>query len=205
MIRTAGTDPDIRVRLLDAAAAAFTRRGFAQTTIDDIALAVGGTKGLVYYHFRSKFDVFLAVYDRGVAMVREAVDPLADAPGSGLERLRPMATAHVMNLMENFPYHSVVHQGVRDQSSESLTVGQRDALVGLNRSREEYELMFRRVIAEGIADGSLRPVDAALAARVLLSSLNAVDLWFRQRQQSEDSLRAMAGDVVDLIIGGITA
>lgn len=206
MTSSADTDPHIRVRVLDAAAAAFARRGFAKTTIDDIASAVGATKGLVYYHFRSKFDIFLAAYELGMHKVKAVVEPLAESPGSGLERLKGMATAHVVNLMEDVNYHHVVHQGVRDQSSESLTVHQRDALVNLNQLREEYELLFRRVVQEGVDDASLRSVDPPLATRVLLSSLNAVDVWYReQEQQPPGGIRALAEDVVDLILIGVAA
>ncbi|MFF2841474.1 TetR/AcrR family transcriptional regulator [Paenarthrobacter sp. NPDC057981] len=206
MTSTADADPGIRARVLDAAAAAFARRGFAKTTIDDIALAVGATKGLVYYHFRSKFDIFLAAYELGMHKVKAVVEPLADSSGSGLERLERMATAHVINLMEDVDYHHVVHQGVRDQSSESLTVGQREALVKLNQLRKDYELLFRRVVEEGVADGSLRKVDPPLATRVLLSSLNAVDVWYReQEKQPSEGIRALAGDVVDLILGGVAS
>ncbi|MDI2033539.1 TetR/AcrR family transcriptional regulator [Paenarthrobacter nitroguajacolicus] len=206
MTSTADADPGIRARVLDAAASAFARRGFAKTTIDDIAMAVGATKGLVYYHFRSKFDIFLAAYELGMHKVKAVVEPLADSPGSGLERLKRMATGHVINLMEDVDYHHVVHQGVRDQSSESLTVGQREALVNLNQLRKDYELLFRRVVEEGVTDGSLRKVDPPLATRVLLSSLNAVDVWYHeQEKQHAEGIRALAGDVVDLILGGIAS
>lgn len=206
MTTAADADPHIRARVLDAAATAFARRGFAKTTIDDIASAVGATKGLVYYHFRSKFDIFLAAYELGMHKVKAVVEPLAESPGSGLERLKRMATAHVVNLMEDVDYHHVVHQGVRDQSSESLTVGQREALVNLNQLRKDYELLFRGVVEQGVNDGSLRQVDPPLATRVLLSSLNAVDVWYReQEQQAPEGLQSLAGDVVDLILDGVSS
>lgn len=204
MSKSGEADQAIRGRILDAAARAFARRGFDKTTIDDIAQAVGATKGLVYYHFRSKFDIFLAAYELGMHKVKEIVEPLADSPGSGLERLRRMAVGHTMNLMEDVDYHNVVHQGVRDQSSESLTVRQRDALVELNQLRRDYELLFRHVVEEGMKDGSLRPLDAALTTRVLLSSLNAVDVWYRQQdERSPAAVRSLAQDVVDVILCGV--
>jgi AcrR family transcriptional regulator len=204
MSKTGDTDPAIRGRILDAAARAFARRGFDKTTVDDIAHAVGATKGLVYYHFRSKFDIFLAAYELGMNKVKEIVEPLAESPGSGLERLRGMAIGHTMNLMEDVDYHNVIHLGVRDQSSESLTVRQRDALVELSQLRRDYELLFRRVVEEGMKDGSLRPLDAALATRVLLSSLNAVDVWYRpQDDRSPEAVRSLAEDVVDVILCGV--
>ncbi|MET0450695.1 MAG: TetR/AcrR family transcriptional regulator [Mycobacterium sp.] len=206
MSASAELEPDVKGRILDAAADAFMVRGFANTTIDDIADDVGATKGLIYYHFRSKFDIFLAVYEDGMRRVRERVEPYAGAPGTGRERLEAMSIAHVENLMTELGYHHVVHQGVRDQSSTALKVRQRDALAALNELRSDYERMFRRVITEGIADGSLRNVDDALATRTLLSNLNAVDVWYRKIEgQTETELRDLAGQVVDILIGGVAA
>ncbi|NUL46510.1 TetR/AcrR family transcriptional regulator [Cellulosimicrobium funkei] len=204
MRKSADADPAIRGRILDAAARAFARRGFDKTTVDDIAGAVGATKGLVYYHFRSKFDIFLAAYELGMRQVTEIVAPLAESSGSGLERLHGMALGHMLNLMEDVDYHNVIHLGVRDQDSESLTVRQRDALVELNQVRRDYEQLFRGVVEEGVRDGSVRAVDASLATRVLLSSLNAADVWYRaQEGQPPEAVRKLAEDVVDVILRGV--
>ncbi|GAA2969365.1 TetR/AcrR family transcriptional regulator [Glutamicibacter bergerei] len=206
MTKSPELDMSIREKILDAAAAAFTRRGFSKTTMDDIAKSVGATKGLIYYHFPSKFDIYLGGYELGMNKVKQAVEPMADQGGSGLERLRQMSIAHVRNLMINPKYHHLIHQGVRDQASESMTVRQRESLMELNQLRKDYELIFRGIIEDGVADGSLRAVDPVLATRVLLSSLNAVDMWYREMDdQSEDKIQAMAEGVVDLVIGGVQA
>jgi AcrR family transcriptional regulator len=197
-------DADARGRILDAAAEAFMRTGFAATTIDDIARAVGATKGLVYYHFRAKFDLFLAVYEEGMRRVRDRVEPHADGPGSGRERLVAMAVAHELNLMEDLAYHQVVHQAVRGEIAGGLKVRQRDALQAQNELRHDYERMFRRVVDDGIADGSLRRVDPSLATRTLLSNLNAVDVWYRRRaDQPPAEVQRLAREVVDLLVGGL--
>ena len=205
-----GASPDVvvdpKARILDAAADAFMRQGFADTTVDDIADAVGATKGLIYYHYRSKFDIFLAAYEQGMQRVRERVEPLVTGPGSGRERLESMSVAHVVNLMNDLSYHHVVHQGVRDQQSTALKVRQRDALIALSELRQDYEILFRDVVAEGVADGSLRNIDVALATRVLLSSLNAVDVWYRKSDgQTDQNPTELAQAVVDLVIRGVAA
>ncbi|MFF2088299.1 TetR/AcrR family transcriptional regulator [Nocardia sp. NPDC058176] len=194
----------IKRRILDAAAEAFMNQGFSTTTVDDIADSVGATKGLIYYHFRSKFDLFLAAYERGMLQVRSQVKPLASMPGTGFERLLAMSTQHVVNLMNDLAYHHVVHLGVREQASAALKPRQRDALAALNTLRAEYEELFLRVVEEGIADGSIRQVRASLATRTLLSSLNAVDVWFHQIEgQPAEDLEKLAADVVDIVIGGL--
>ncbi|MGW0043850.1 TetR/AcrR family transcriptional regulator [Rhodococcus sp. NPDC003348] len=195
---------DVTVRILDAAADAFMRGGFANTTIDDIAHRVGATKGLIYYHFRSKFDIFLGVYEDGMRRLDAVVRPLANGPGTGRARLEAMSRAHVVNLMTDLGYHHVVQQGVRDQSSTAIKARQRDALLALNELRRDYERLFHGVIVDGMRDGSLRQADPSLAARTLLSSINAVDTWYRPIEgQGESEIVALAGDVVTLIIGGI--
>ncbi|GHF70896.1 AcrR family transcriptional regulator [Amycolatopsis bartoniae] len=197
---------EVRQRILDAAAEAFMAGGFANATIDDIAREVGATKGLVYYHFRSKFDIFLAVYEEGMRRVRERVEPHARGEGTARERLVAMAVAHELNLMEDLAYHHVVHQAVRDQRSTALKARQRDALTALNRLRSDYEQLFRGVVTEGIEDGSLRRVDPALATRTLLSNLNAVDMWYhRVDGQPADEVHALAHRIVDLLIGGLAS
>jgi AcrR family transcriptional regulator len=197
---------DVRSRILDAAAEAFMRSGFAGTTIDDIARDVNATKGLVYYHFRSKFDIFLAVYGEGMRRVRERVEPHAGGTGTAHDRLVAMSIAHLLNLMESLAYHHVVHQAVRGEPAAALKVRQRDSLQALNGLRSDYEQIFRAVVQEGIEDGSLRPVDPALAARTLLSNLNAVDMWYRRVDgQGPEQLRELAGRIVDLLIGGLAA
>jgi AcrR family transcriptional regulator len=202
------TSPEVEVgarsRILDAAAEAFMVNGFAGTTIDDIARDVGATKGLVYYHFRSKFDIFLAVYGEGMRRVRERVEPHAEGSGTGRERLAAMSVAHLLNLMEDLAYHHVVHQAVRGEASIALKARQLDALLALNRLRTDYERMFDRVVNDGIDDGSLRSVDSRLATRTLLSNLNAVDMWYRRVEgQTRDELHALAHRIVDLLIGGL--
>ena len=55
-----------RRRLLDAAASVFARRGFAATSLDEVAEEAGFSKGAVYSNFSSKEDLFLAVLDEHV-------------------------------------------------------------------------------------------------------------------------------------------
>jgi AcrR family transcriptional regulator len=64
-----------RAALLDAARAAFTARGFARTSVDDIVRSARLTKGALYHHFKDKRAVFEAVF-RGIeeALVRRVAE-----------------------------------------------------------------------------------------------------------------------------------
>ena len=68
-----------RRHLLDAAAVVFARDGFHGASLDDVAATAGFTKGAVYSNFKSKEDLFLAVFDDRFA--RESPRHAASARG----------------------------------------------------------------------------------------------------------------------------
>jgi TetR/AcrR family acrAB operon transcriptional repressor len=72
-----------RQRLLDAAERVFLEQGVAGTSLNDIAVAAGTTRGAIYWHFADKADLFNAMMDRVVlplesAMVHVEKDAAAD-------------------------------------------------------------------------------------------------------------------------------
>jgi AcrR family transcriptional regulator len=78
-----------REELIAAAERLFIARGFHATSVDEIALEAGYTKGAVYFNFESKEDLFFAVYerraDRAVAEYERAIREAG--PVGGSERL----------------------------------------------------------------------------------------------------------------------
>jgi AcrR family transcriptional regulator len=86
-----GTEPSASLRsqhveatrraVLAAARSSFGSKGYAQTSVDEIAAAARVTKGAVYHHFASKVALFRAVYSEveaeAQARTAEAVDPKA--------------------------------------------------------------------------------------------------------------------------------
>jgi AcrR family transcriptional regulator len=57
--------PEVRrAQILDAAQSCLARRGYHQTTMDDLVRESGLSKGSLYWHFDSKEEVLLALFDR---------------------------------------------------------------------------------------------------------------------------------------------
>lgn len=87
--RTAGSDPGTRDRLLAAAAAEFAARGFAGANLDRIARAARVNKAMVYYHFKSKADLYRHILDDMFGAVAARVRDVAasaDAPEAKVRR-----------------------------------------------------------------------------------------------------------------------
>lgn len=99
--RTKADAQATRVGLLDAAEQLFQARGVSRTSLNDIAVAAGTTRGAIYWHFKDKADLFNAMMDRvtlpleqtlNVTQVECSSDPVADIRHAMLEALRLIAT-----------------------------------------------------------------------------------------------------------------
>jgi AcrR family transcriptional regulator len=80
--RTTGSTAGLtRTRILDAARALFAERGYAGTSMRDLADALGMTKAALYYHFPGKAEILLAL----VEPLLDRLDAIGDDAGRGRE------------------------------------------------------------------------------------------------------------------------
>jgi len=203
-VNSARTD-EHRIMILDAAAECFMRDGFEAATIDEIAAAIGSSKGLIYYSFKSKADLFFAVYERSIERALVDLVPLAASDGTAIDRLRRVCQRHVHLLMETLPYHVVTRMGIESHLSRAMTPTQRNTLVGLKKLRDHYEKLFADLIQEGVGDCSLRKINVSLAAKTVLGAINSVSIWYRPRKNETRAERhAIAVEVSEIVISGLS-
>ncbi len=136
-----------RHRLLDAAELLFQARGVSRTSLNDIALQAGATRGAVYWHFKDKADLFNAMIERVTLPLEESFqrmgqgrspDPLQDIRGAMLDALHRAATDAQMRRVFEVATHKVEyvdemravrlrHLAVRDECVSQLGKGLRQA------------------------------------------------------------------------------
>ncbi|MEM9621217.1 MAG: TetR/AcrR family transcriptional regulator [Pseudomonadota bacterium] len=153
--------------LLQAAAMLFASRGFLATSMRDIAKAVDMLPGSIYYHFPSKDDLLLAIYQAGVEQISatftEAVTPLDDP----WQRLSAGMAALVRAVTEESSGTRVIFKVMPDDVPRY-----RDELIAF---RDEFEALFRDLIEQL----PLQPnVDKHLVRLMMLGAGNHAQLWF---------------------------
>ena len=68
MVRKTKEDTEqTRLAIMEAALQTFYEKGFSRTTFDEIAKRIDMTKGAVYWHFRNKADVIVAIIKQRIA------------------------------------------------------------------------------------------------------------------------------------------
>lgn len=77
-----------RRQVLDAAIQTLAARGFAHTSVSDIAEAAGMSKGAVHYHFSRKAELISQVLARCLEVTEERLRAAWDAPGSPSDKIR---------------------------------------------------------------------------------------------------------------------
>ncbi len=180
--------------ILDAAAAVFMKLGFAGTSLDDISDHYGASKGIIYYHFRSKTALFFAVQRRAMDLTNAAITQATAQGGSARERLERMAVAHTLLMMEHLDYLRVAAQGLELHLSGRTTQEERDALVQIAALRDANEKLYLDVLNEGAASGEFRPINARIAVKALLGALNWTSRWYHPRAQETEQERSALAD-----------
>lgn len=85
--------------LLDAAENVFYEHGVASTTLNDIAVSAGLTRGAIYWHFKDKTDLLHAMFRRAMFPMEALLNELENAAGDDpLQALREMCVQALTNL-----------------------------------------------------------------------------------------------------------
>jgi len=191
-----------RAEVLDAAAEAFMERGYAATSIDDVANRLGCTKGRVYHYFQAKGELFLGVHRRALEMAMHAVQPFNDSSRSARERLYLMVSAHARLMMEETSYMRLAVQHVE----MSLTLEgrtSRQELLDVFALRNEYEGYFEAAIAEGVRAGEFRQVNPDLMAKACLGTLNWMTVWYRPGDTAGAEPDEIVAEFAKFVISGL--
>ena len=173
--RTALVEASRRRAIEDVASDLFRQRGYAATSVRDIAAALSMQGPSLYAHVASKEDVLWAIVDRAASRFEAAADSAEDRaassqPADPAEAIAALVRAHVSVVTSDVGEASVfVHEW------RSLGDERRAAVLA---RRDAYEARFRRHIADGISIGVFGLTDPAIASTVILSALNAVATWY---------------------------
>jgi AcrR family transcriptional regulator len=99
-------------RILRAAEELLGERGYDGVSMRDVAERAGITKALIFYHFRSKDDLFGTVLDRYYEAHTQALQTSLDIEGTPRERIRRMLEAYLTFIYQNRLYPRLVQQEI---------------------------------------------------------------------------------------------
>lgn len=155
--------PDSRREILRVAEEIFAHKGYAATTTREIAEAAGVTKGLLFYHFQTKQQLYLTVIENLIQSLTQLAVP--ERRIEGMDRLD-----HVRAFLEGWTDFQAEHpNAVKLLTRELMDEGKFHRMVTDNYIRPLYEFGIA-FVKDGIAEGIFRDVDPFHFAQVLGAS-----------------------------------
>lgn len=183
-----------RREIAAVAARLFYEQGYDAVGMRAVAAAVGIRVASLYHHFPSK-SLLLdeIVTDVSTAFIETRLPALLDPGRPVAPRIRSLLVDHIGYFWEHRIERTV---GVRDL--QRLPPARAEAV---QEARRRYQRALGEVIAEGVADGSLRTADPFLAATAALAVVNGVNDWYKPGGLR--SLEEVAHATVELVVEGI--
>jgi AcrR family transcriptional regulator len=168
-----------RMQILLAASREFARKSYTQVNLDDILAQAEVTKGAMYFHFRSKYELALAIIDRQNLLSYEMVSDVLSRRLSGLESLVDIS-------------FQIVSRDIGDEVARAgfnllESIGRDDGVRA--RVLDEWAQAFAELVGRANAEGDvIADRDAADVGRLLV----AVFMGLRQTTDVDDPQRYFA-------------
>lgn len=161
----AGTLEERRALILETAASRFEAKGYAGTSVDEIARELGITKAAVYHYWGSKEELLAGIQDRALALLREKLDRLDEEDSPYETHFEATVAAYIDAVLENKSFVSVL---LRDFVSSERT-----------RERQRaFRHQCREMLEREIAAGNIRASDPEVLTLAIVGLCSTIASWY---------------------------
>lgn len=180
--------------ILEVATNLFKSKGYAGTSMRDLAEAVGIEASSLYSHVESKDELLQNICFRMATRFMESMDQVLNTPNcSSTELLEMIIRDHVQIITEDINATAVFWHEWKYLSDSAQSK--------LSQMQIDYEHKFRSVLDKGVESGEFNISDTTFTTMAILSSLNGLQKWRTYSMPPEDLGCAFS----ELFIDGIKA
>mgnify|MGYP001945834152 CR=1 FL=1 len=155
---------EARETFLRAATVLINEQGYLGASVKKISERLNVTKGAFYHHNEAKDDLVEACFARTLEIMRHAQREAAAATKTGYDNLAAVCAALLYYQLEG---------SAPLLRTSALTSVPENIHKELIKEFERVSGRFSLVCSDGIADGSLRPVNASISAQMITAMINA--------------------------------
>lgn len=170
----------------------FSRQGYHNTSLEEIAAALGVSKGTLYNYVSDKQEILFAFHNMGMDIGERVATAAEESDLSGAERIRFAISTYIAEVSEELGGYGVIAE------IGALKPEDRQAIVA---RRDKLDRRFIQMVEDGVADGSLRDVDARMCVFTFLGAMQLVPNWFSPEGRLTG--RQVADSIADILINGM--
>jgi len=171
--------------ILIKAAAMFKDKGFAASSMRDLAETVGIEAASLYNHIKSKSEILQEIILHAATECNMHLDEVDIEGKSSLKKIEDIIRFHVRMMLNRFEeYHVMTHEWIH--LSEPY-------LTNFITQRRNYVQRLEAIVDEGIQNKEMKPVIPYVAVLTILSAVRGLEFWHRSQkkyspQQMEDNM-----------------
>lgn len=163
----------------------FREKGFAATSMRDLAETVGIEAASLYNHIRSKNEMLESICYDVAARFSTYMDEIEASEQKIINKIETLLRFHIRQMVDHF--EEVV---VSDREWKHLA---EPFLSDFHNQRRTYRKRFAAIIEEGIKKNEIKKIDAPTAVLIMLHAVNGIESWHRSRakinaQELEDNM-----------------
>ena len=159
--------------ILLKAAQMFREKGFAATSMRDLAETVGIEAASLYNHIRSKNEMLESICFDVANRFTIHMDEVEAGDLLAIEKIETLLRFHIKQMIEN--YEAVF---VCDREWKHLD---EPYLSNFRAQRRTYRKRFAAIVEEGIRKGEIRKIDAPTSVMIILHAVSGIDSWHRSK------------------------
>lgn len=190
----AKTMSERKTKIMDAAAALFKEKGYAASSMREIAERVGLEPSSLYNHIHSKSEILKDICMVNAALFVDGITCIREEGGSSTEQLSKLIQLHVDIATARGSSITVFNDEWRHLDSESL--GE------FLKMRKFYEKSLRSILEEGIRCGEIRDCNVQVMLLSIISSLRWVHEYYRPEKMGNPQSLGCA--FADLWLNGLS-
>ncbi|PVZ14585.1 TetR/AcrR family transcriptional regulator [Actinomycetospora cinnamomea] len=183
----------VEAQIYEQATRLFAERGFAGTSLQDIADAMGMTRPALYYYVRNKDQLLAQLVTEITEGPADAAAEIADSDAGATEKLR-----RLVHLIASRQAHHAARFRLVIRSESELPP---DLASAHETAKRRVLDGFARVVDQGIRSGEFRPRPVRTTALALIGMCNWIAWWFHPggSQSAEEVAEQMADMAVTLV------
>lgn len=159
-------------QIYETAARLFYEKGYASTSLQDLANAVGLQKGSLYHYISSKEDLLFGITEYAHNFFLDLVGTVDDPALTPLQNLERTLRTHAEFAAEHFHVTAAFYndrQALSDERQQRVI-----------ETRDAYEAKLRQLIRQGQEQGEIAPdIDPRMALFGVLGMINWINQWYQ--------------------------
>lgn len=181
-----------REAVLRTAVRMFLEHSYARTSMNDVATQLSITKPALYHYFRNKEEILVEIFRWGTDLIDGMLDAIEAEEKPGLDKVADFIAGYIRIIALDFGRAVIrLDDGELSKAGRKLVRGR----------KREIDHRLRALIESGIADGSIAPCDAKIAAFILAGSIHGMASWYEPAGPMD--LAAITEQYVQMLSAGL--